>query len=165
MTIRLSDEVVVERPFTETDIGGTNTAGSDDALHWTSMVGFSRVLVAVELGTWNATDDLDTAKIQQASDSAGTGIKDLTSSSSTGNYDTDNPLDADGDKLFFNVRAEDLDAANGFTHIRFYGAETGNTGVDNISCVYIKDPVNAHGEINGAPSTGVLKYIDVDSQV
>lgn len=153
---KLSEELVVEFPFTEKDIGGTNTAGSSDAVHWTDMRGFTRCLVVVELGTWNAADDLDTLKIEQAQDASGTGKKDLTTSASGGNYDTDTPLDADGDKAYMNIRAEDLDVDGGFTHIRVYAAEAGNTGVDNISAVYIKDPQVKRAAINGDASASLV---------
>lgn len=159
MTARLSEELAISLPFTETDIGGTNTAGGNDALHWASMIGFQRALVYVELGTWNAADDLDTAKIEQASDASGTGKKDLTTSGTTGDYDTDTPIDADGDFIIFDFRAEDLDVANGFTHFRFYGAEAGNTGVDNISCVYIREAQVARKQLSGAASSGSKVYI------
>lgn len=159
MTARLSEELAVTMPFTETDIGGTNTAGGDDAVHWASMIGFKRALVYVELGTWNGTDDLDTAKIEQASDSSGTGKKDLTTSASGGDYDTDAPIDADGDFIIFDFRAEDLDVANGFTHFRFYGAEAGNTGVDNISCVYIRESQVARKQLTAAASAGSKVYV------
>lgn len=153
------DEVRVVFPFTETDIGGTNSAGSDDAVHWFDMSDFDEFGCLVELGTWNGTDDLDTCKLEQATSSAGAGKKDLTTSASGGNYDTDNPIDADGNKVFLSCRAEDLDAANGFRYVRIYLAEGGNTGVDNVSAVYIaRKARNASSTLNGAASTGVLAY-------
>ncbi|MBI3936777.1 MAG: hypothetical protein HY323_07350 [Betaproteobacteria bacterium] len=156
----LSECLAVSLPFTETDIGGTNTAGSDDTVHWTSMVGVERALVYVELGTWDAADDLDTANIEQATSSAGAGKKDLTTSSATGDYDTDTPIDADGDFIVFDIRPEDLDVANNFTHIRFYGAETGNTSADNISCVYVKMMSLMKPEQSGAAVAASKLYIN-----
>lgn len=153
---KLSEELVVELPFTEADIGGTNTAGGDNTVHWTDMRGYDRCMVVVELGTFNATDELDTLKIEQAQDADGTGKKDLTTSASGGDYDTDSKLGSDGDKAYIDVRAEDLDVTNGFTHIRVYAEEDDNTGVDNISAVYIKTPQVKHAEINGAASSSLL---------
>lgn len=134
---KITDDTVVEIPFTETDIGGTNTAGGDDAVHWFDLANFGSFLCMVELGTWNATDDLDTCKLEQATSSAGAGKKDLTTSSATGDYDTDSPVDADGDRVFLEVQASDLDVNNGFRYVRVYCAETGNTGTDNVSAVYV----------------------------
>lgn len=138
MTRKLSDEMAVSFPFTESDIGGTNSAGSDDAVHWVSMADFRNFLCLVEIGTWNGTDDLDTCKLEQATDAIGTGKKDLTTSGAGLNYDTGAPVDADGDQVILECQADDLDADNGFTHVRVYLAETGNTGVDNVSAVYIR---------------------------
>ncbi len=133
----ITNDTVVEMPFTETDIGGTNSAGGDDAAHWFDMANFGSFLCMVELGTWNSTDDLDTCKLEQATSSAGAGKKDLTTSSATGDYDTDAPVDADGDRVFLEVQASDLDVNNGYRYVRVYLAETGNTGVDNVSAVYV----------------------------
>jgi len=136
----LSQTLVVEFPFTETDIGNTNSAGSSDTVHWTSMVDFENFLCLVELGTWNSSDDLDTCKLEQATSSAGAGKTDLTTSGSgsTYNYDTTYVVDADGDQVVLECHASDLDVAGGFKYVRVYLAETGNTGTDNVSAVYIK---------------------------
>ena len=156
----LTDEMVVEFPFTESDIGGTNSAGSSDTVHWTDMRDFDALLCMVELGTWNSSDDLDTCKLEQATDSSGTGKKDLTTSSSTGDYDTDAPVDADGDRVFLEVRASDLDVSNGFRYVRVYLAETGNTGVDNVSAVYVKTKARyAHVELPVAAAAGSKVYV------
>lgn len=163
-TRKLSDEIAVSFPFTETDIGGTNSAGSDDTVHWVSMAEFQTLMCVVELGTWNAADDLDTCKLQQATDSSGTGIKDLTTSASGGNYDTDTPVDADGNQVILEVSAEDLDVDNGFNHVRVYLAETGNTGVDNVSAVYVRAAArNKYTNLNAAASAGAIVYVNVDS--
>jgi hypothetical protein len=121
------------------DIGGTNAAAVDAANWgaWHSMRDFDRVTAIARLGTWNATDDLDTCKLQQAQDASGTGAKDLTTSASGGDYDTDAPVDAEGDEVILEARAQDLDRDNGFTHVRLYVAETGDTGVDNVAGVLI----------------------------
>ena len=164
MTRKLSDEMAVSFPFTESDIGGTNSAGSDDAVHWVSMAAFRNFLCLVEIGTWNAADDLDTCKLEQASDAAGTGKKDLTTSSATGNYDTDAPVDADGDQVILECQADDLDVANGFTHVRVYLAETGNTGVDNASAVYVRTGArDAYSNLLVAPVAGSKVYVSVNT--
>lgn len=160
MTRKLSDEMAVSFPFTESDIGGTNSAGSDDAVHWVSMAEYRSFLCLVELGTWNATDDLDTCKLEQATDAIGTGKKDLTTSGSGLNYDTGAPVDADGDQVILECQADDLDADNGFTHVRVYLAEGGNTGVDNVSAVYIRTGARqAYSNLLVAPVAGSKVYV------
>ena len=128
------------------------------------MANYDRAVSYNEIGTWNATDDLDECRIEQASDSGGTGVKDLTTDASGGNYDTDAPVDADGDFVIIEVRAEDLDVDNSFDFIRTYTAEAGNTGADNVTTV-----LNRYGyqypqaQLNGAAVAGSKVYVDVST--
>ncbi len=159
---RLSSQIKVDFPFTEADIGGTNTAGSSDAVQWLDMANYDTFMAIVELGTWNAGDDLDTCKLEQATSSAGAGKKDLTTcgSGATYDYDTDNPVDADGNQVVLECRAEDLDVDNDFHYVRVYCAETGNTGTDNVSAVCIRSAARLQEEhLQGAPSTGAQVYV------
>ena len=115
----------------------------------------------VEIGTWNSGDDLDECRLQQATDSSGTSAKDLTTDASGGNYDTDNPVDADGDFVVLEARAEDLDTTNGFDHVRLYVAEGGNSGVDNVAGVLIRyGSAYPKKEVQGAASTGSKVYVN-----
>lgn len=142
-------------PFLQ-DVGGTN-AQTD----WKSMANYDRAVFYVVLGTWNGSDDLDECRIQQASDSSGTGAKDLTTDESGGNYDTDNPIDADGDFVIIEVRAEDLDVDNSFDHVRGYVAEGGNSGTDQAGAVLIRyGYAYPAKELQGAASTGSQVYVD-----
>ena len=160
MAMRLSEFASIDF-MVEQDIGGTN-AQNDGG--WLSMKNYSRAMFFVELGTWDSSDDLDECRIQQASDSSGTGAKDLTSDASGGNYDTDNPCDADGDFVIIEVRGEDMDADGGFDYIRGYVAEGGNTGVDNIQGVLIRyGYAYPKKELQGAASTGSKVYVDVNT--
>lgn len=137
------------------DIGGTNASTA-----WVPMAEFERIFAYVEIGTWNATDDLDTCKLEQATDASGTGAKDLTTSGAGLNYDTGNPVDADGDFVILEARAEDLDVDGGFTHVRLYVAETGNTGTDNVTGFLIRYGARfKHAERNGAAATGSKVYV------
>lgn len=164
MTRKLSDEMAVSFPFTETDIGGTNSAGGDDTLHWVSLENFRSFMCLVELGTWNAADDLDTCKLEQATSATGTGKKDLTTSASGGNYDTDAPVDADGDQVILECQADDLDVDNGFCFVRVYLAETGNTGTDNVSAVYVRSGArDAYANLMVAPVAGSKVYVSKDT--
>ena len=137
------------------DIGGTNATSG-----WVSMKNFSRAMAYVEIGTWDAADDLDECRLEQGITSAGTSAKDLTTDAAAGNYDTSNPVDADGDFVIIEVRSENLDIDLLFDHIRVYLAEGGNTGVDNVTSV-----LNRYGnaypakEKNGAAVTGSRVYV------
>ena len=151
---QLGDDAAVTLLET-TDIGGTNAATG-----WVSMAEFERVLGYVEIGTWNATDDLDECRLEQATDADGTGAKDLTTDASGGNYDTDNPVDADGDFVILQAKASDLDVAGGFTHVRLYVAEAGNTGVDNVTAFLVRYGARSkHAQKNGAAVTGSKVYV------
>jgi hypothetical protein len=154
----------VSFPFTEADIGGTDSAGANDALHWISLEEFNSFLCLVEIGTWNAADDLDTCKLEQATSSAGAGKKDLTTSGASKNYNTDNPIDADGDIVVLEVQADDLDVTNGFKFVRVFLAETGNTGVDNVSAVYVRAKARyAYDNLMETPAAGSKVYVSVNT--
>lgn len=136
-----------------TDIGGTNAqAGSVDMRNWHSV--FARV----EIGTWNAGDDLDECRLEQ--DDGTASWKDLTTDASAGNYDTDNPVDADGNWVILEATDEDLDVANGFYLVRLYVAEAGNSGVDNVTGIIFGYGAKVQeSQKPGAASTGVQVYV------
>lgn len=137
------------------DIGGTNASTS-----WVSMADFDKVFAYVELGTWNSTDDLDECRLEQAQDVSGTGAKDLTTDASGGNYDTDAPIDADGNFVILHAKAEDFDVENGFKFVRLYVAEGGNTGVDNVTGFLLRYGAHhKHAEQNGAAVAGEKVYV------
>lgn len=151
---RMSEDAVVSLLETS-DIGGTNAATA-----WVSMAEFKRIYAYVEIGTWDAGDDLDECRLQQAQDSGGTGAKDLTTDASGGDYDTDNPVDADGNFVILEADAEDLDTENGFTHVRLYVAEGGNTGVDNVTGFLMRYGATYKApRKQGAASTGAQVYV------
>ena len=142
-------------PLEQADIGGTSATTS-----YVSMEGFNRAVAYVELGTFDSGDDLDTCKILQATDSSGTSSKDLTTSASGGNYDTDSPIDADGDFVIIDIRGEDLDTDNGFTHIALTTAEGGNSGTDNVFGMLIRhDAKHKAKQKNGSASAGAQVYV------
>ena len=157
MSQRLSEHATFDLLETS-DIGGTNAQNSGGYL---SMKDYSRVMAYVELGTWNSSDDLDECRLQQATDSSGTSVKDFTTDASGGDYDTDNPIDADGDFVIIEARAEDLDVDNGFDHIRLYVAEGGTSGTDNVTGVVIRyGYAYPKKELQGAASTGSKVYVN-----
>ena len=139
------------------DIGGTNTGATGNWAAYHNVSHYDHITAIVEVGTWNATDDLDTCKLQQYD---GTTTKDLTTSASGGDYDTDTPVDADGDQVIFEVPVTKLDAANGFNQIRLYCAEAGNTGVDNVTGVIILSKArDKKKELHKTAATGSVVYV------
>lgn len=86
---------------------GTVTTG------WIAATDFAQWLVTLQIGAMVATSTLD-AKLQQASDSGGTGAKDI-----SGKAITQCLAAADGNKqVEINLKLEELDANNNFTHFR-----------------------------------------------
>ena len=157
MSMRLSEHATFDLLETS-DIGGTNAQNSGG---WLSMKNYSRVMAYVELGTWNSSDDLDECRLQQATDSSGTSAKDFTTDASGGDYDTDSPVDADGDFVIIEARSEDLDVDNGFDYIRLYVAEGGNSGTDNITGVVVRyGYAYPKKELQGAASSGSKVYVN-----
>ena len=74
---------------------------------------FNQFLAIIQAGTLGASATLD-AKIVQATDASGTGSKDVTGLAIT--QLTQAGTDSDNQALI-NVRADDLDIANSFTHL------------------------------------------------
>jgi len=88
---------------------GTATSG------WISMAEFGQILAVVmagDLGT-NATID---AKLQQATNASGAGAKDITGKAVT--QLTQAGTDKSNKQALINLRAEEIDRRNGFTHVR-----------------------------------------------
>ena len=137
MTVAVhAGDFLVVTPFEVLDIGGTNTSSADGGdgttLHWQSMRDWKKAFVFVSIGpTWNAADAYDTFKLQQATATAGTGVKDITGKAATANTGTAE------ERLVFHLDASEMDVANGFDFFRFYGEEDDNTGVDQVCVTYV----------------------------
>ena len=87
---------------------GTYTTG------WIAAKNFTAFLAIVMAGALGASATLD-AKLQQASDASGTGAKDITGKAIT----QLTQAGTDDDKqVLINLRPEELDVDNGFTHFR-----------------------------------------------
>src|SRR5574341_249351 len=86
---------------------GTVTTG------WVNAALFNRIMALISTGVLGAAATLD-AKIQQATDSGGTGAKDVTGTSIT------QIVKATGDNkfAFINLDPQKLDVANGFSWVR-----------------------------------------------
>lgn len=100
-------------------------AASTVVSDWVSMAEFERIMAVLELGdlvTNNTTD----AKLQQATDSSGTGAKDIAGKACT--QLTQAGTDSNK-QVVFNVRADELDVANSFTHVAL-SVTLGTAGAD-----------------------------------
>lgn len=80
---------------------------------WADMSKFESVMAVIMVGALGTSATID-AKIQQATDSSGTGAKDITGKSIT--QLTDAGTDSDKQAII-NCRAEELDIDNSFTHV------------------------------------------------
>jgi len=157
MSSRLSEHGVfdISSP-SATDIGGTSVSTA-----YRSQASFSRVCSYIELGTWNSSDDLDEGRQDAAQDTSGTGVGELTSDASGGNYDTDYPLDADGDFLIIESRSEDLDVEGSDVTVRTTAGEAGNSGVDDVVAVQVSyGAAYPKKELQGAAVAGSKVYAD-----
>lgn len=143
----------------QADIGGTNATSA-----WLDMKDHDRVHAIVELGSWDSGDDLDECRLEQATSSGGAGVKDLTTDGTGLNYDTANPIDANGDQVQLSARAEDLDVDGGFQFVRLFVGEAGNTGVDNVfGFIMLHGARYPVKELNAAAVTGSKVYVTPDS--
>lgn len=94
---------------------------------WVSMVAWQKLMAIVMAGTLGSSATLD-AKFEQATDSGGTGVKDITGKAIT--QLTQAGTDSDKQAII-NLRADELDIANGFTHARLtmtVGTATSDAG-------------------------------------
>ena len=81
---------------------------------WVSMATFESVMAIILAGTLGSSATLD-AKLEQASDSSGTGAKDITGAAIT--QLTQAGTDSDKQAVI-QCRAQDLDVENSFNHVR-----------------------------------------------
>ena len=152
MSQRLSEHAAFTLIET-TDVGGTTAATGR-----VSMKNFARAMAYVEIGTWDAADDLDHCRIEAYAAETGGSATEVTTDASGGDYDTANPVDADGDFVIIEIRAEDLPDASPW--IRLVVGEDGNTGVDNVTALLIRyGYAYPQKELNGAAATGSKVYV------
>lgn len=104
---RLSEEVAVLAVI-DPDANAAGALTSD----WVDMTMFQQVMAVCLAGTLGTSATLD-MKIQQATDSSGTGAKDITGKSIT--QLTQAGTDSDKQAII-NLRADELDVAGDFTH-------------------------------------------------
>lgn len=88
-------------------------AAGTEVTPWLSLADFGAIQAVVSVGDMQATSTVD-AKLEQATDSSGTGAKDITGKSATQFVaGTD-----DNKQSIINCRSEELDVANGFDYVR-----------------------------------------------
>lgn len=143
-------------------IRATNSAAAD-AVYWAPAFDvrpYHDIYAKLKIGaTWDANDNVTTCKLQQCTAADGTGAKDLTTSSATGDYDTDTPIDATGNTVVLEARAEDMDMDNGFYYVRLYAASTDNTGQDDVlGVIVLYNARNKYAEREAAASAGAVVY-------
>lgn len=93
---------------------------------------FERVMIIISVGTMASTATLD-AVVKQATDSSGTGAKNLTTSKAITQL---TQAGSDSDKqVIINVLAEDLDMANDFNHVAV--SVTGGTAASDYGVVML----------------------------
>lgn len=81
---------------------------------WVPASRFENILAVLQCGVLGASATVD-AKLQQASDSSGTGAKDITGKAIT---QLTKAGSDDGKSVMINCRSEELDVTNAFTHVR-----------------------------------------------
>lgn len=86
----------------------------DSSTGWVSMADFDNIMAVIAAGAITSTGVLN-AKLEQAQNSGGTGVKNITGKAIT-------PLTQAGSdsnkQAIINCRSDELDMANGFTHVR-----------------------------------------------
>ena len=110
---------------------GATTARSSD---YVNMEEFDKLLAIVLVGAITGTID---AKLEQATDSSGTDVKDVTGKAITQVAD-----DEDNGQMLINLRADELDMDNGFTHVRLTVTPTGGTTNLLGAVILAGDPKN-----------------------
>ena len=92
------------------------TTASTVVSGWLSMALWNQIKCTVLAGTLGTNATVD-AKIQEATDASGTGAKDITGKAIT--QMTQAGTDQSDTQAIINLEADELDAANGFTHVQF----------------------------------------------
>ena len=89
------------------------TVGTHDS-DWADLSAFGQIMAIAETGTMGVSSTFD-AKLQQATNAAGAGAKDIAGKAITQIVQGGGGSD---EQAIINVRAEELDLDGGFTHVR-----------------------------------------------
>jgi len=121
---------------------------------WIAMKDFGALMAVVMAGTLGSSATLD-AKFEQASDGSGTGAKDITGAAIT--QLTQAGTDSDKQAVI-NLRRDDLDMANDFTHVRL-SMTVGTAASDAGAVVLAVDPNYAPASDNDASTVDEIVTI------
>lgn len=131
------------------DVTTASTVVSD----YGSMADFESIMFVLTVGTLGASATID-AVVQQATDSGGTGAKNLTTSKAITQM-TQAGTDQSDTQVVINVRAEDLDMANSFDHVAI--SVTVGTATSDIGAVVLGlNPRYAPASDNDITSVGEI---------
>jgi len=109
LNVLVSDQVTVAAVI-DPDVTTASTVTSG----WVSMADYGAIMAILFAGTLGTSATLD-AKLRQATDGSGTGVKDITGKAIT--QLTEAGTDSDKQAVI-NCRAEELDVENSFTHVQ-----------------------------------------------
>ena len=90
------------------------TSAGTVATTWIDMSEFERLLAVLMVGTMGSGGTVD-AKLEQATDAAGADVKDVTGKAVTQLTEAG---EDDDKQALINLNADEMDIANGFTHVR-----------------------------------------------
>jgi hypothetical protein len=112
---------------------------------WVSMAKFHKAAALISVGTLGSSATVD-AKLEQATDSSGTGAKDITGKAIT--QLTDAGTDSDKE-AWINLNAAELDLANDFDHVRI-SVTVGTASSDGAAYLFLAQPRFAPASDNDA---------------
>lgn len=137
-----------ERLTVQAKLGPVAVVNSEQFTGYVSMAQHGQALVIASTGNM-AAETID-VKVYQAQDGSGTGEKLLKAATQLAAHASNN----DSKQVVVNVRAEDLDTDNGFTHIRA-GAVTGSSSGG------VMDILILAGDSRVEPATDAASVVEV----
>ncbi|MEL6375056.1 MAG: hypothetical protein AAFR04_13945 [Pseudomonadota bacterium] len=132
-------------------INPASHAAGDVSTGWVSMADFHSLLAVVHAGTLGASATLD-AKVEQAQDATGTGVKDVEGRAIT--QLTQAGGDSDKQALI-NLRSADLDFAEAYTHVRLT-VTVGAAASQAAAMLFATDPRYGSASDNDALSVAEI---------
>jgi len=132
----ISQNNIVTQPYVKVDIGGSNLETVSGNSGWVRLASRQAIMIYVTVDAFDAADTLDTFQIEEAKDKNGLGAVLL-----TGNALPVLAADVTAGAVFV-LECVGSELATGFGFVRLNAAATGNTGVDQITVVYIRDKAN-----------------------
>lgn len=156
MTAKFLETANVQMAIVPVDLGTAANNGD-----WVGLINYGRVVAMLVKGIGTAGQD-PIFKLQQAQDNAGTGVKDLlfttiwskvgtqtglatfTKTTQTAATSYTDAVSAEAEAIIaVEIRAEELDVANGFTHVRLDIADVGAAAQIGGAVYILLDPRDA----------------------